>query len=88
MQAEGQVDVNEHKQKVFVARQEITGADRRWAAQYEAGDFVRYTKGSKRHGIEAGEYARALRVNRVLPAPDALQNVSTWDRPSSSAGIR
>jgi len=44
-----------------VARQEITGADRQWAEQYHPGDIVRYTKGSKTHGIKAGEYARVER---------------------------
>jgi conjugative relaxase-like TrwC/TraI family protein len=63
MQSTGQVDAHEHKQRVLVARQEITGADRQWAGQYEAGDVVRYTRGSKAHGIEAGEYARIERVN-------------------------
>ena len=48
---------------MLVARQEITGADRQWAGQYEPGDVVRYTRGSKTHGIEAGEYARVERVN-------------------------
>jgi ATP-dependent exoDNAse (exonuclease V) alpha subunit len=63
MQTRGQVDGHEHKQRVLVARQEITGADRQWAGQYENGDVVRYTRGSKTHGIEAGEYARVERVN-------------------------
>jgi conjugative relaxase-like TrwC/TraI family protein len=63
MQTRGQVDGHEHKQRVLVARQEITGADRQWAGQYESGDVVRYTRGSKTHGIEAGEYARVARVN-------------------------
>jgi len=63
MQAREQVDTQEHKTRVLVARQEITGADRQWAAQYEAGDVVRYTRGSKTHGIEAGEYARVERAN-------------------------
>ncbi len=62
-QCKGQVEIKEHKQRVLVARQEITGADRQWAAQYEAGDVVRYTRGSKTHGIEAGEYARVERTN-------------------------
>jgi len=57
------VDTHEYKQRVLVARQEITGADRQWAAQYEVGDVVRYTRGSKTHGIEAGEYARVASVN-------------------------
>jgi ATP-dependent exoDNAse (exonuclease V) alpha subunit len=63
MQTRGQVDTHEYKQRVLVARQEITGADRQWAAQYEVGDVVRYTRGSKTHGIEAGEYARVERAN-------------------------
>jgi ATP-dependent exoDNAse (exonuclease V) alpha subunit len=63
MQTQGQVDPAEHRLRVLVTRQEITGADRRWAEQYAPGDVVRYTKGSKTHGIEAGEYARVERVN-------------------------
>jgi ATP-dependent exoDNAse (exonuclease V) alpha subunit len=63
MQSAGKVDTNEQKHQVLAARQEVTGADRRWAGQYEPGDIVRYTKGSKAHGIGAGDYARVERVN-------------------------
>jgi conjugative relaxase-like TrwC/TraI family protein len=63
MQSAGQVDAHEQKYRVLVARQEITGADRQWAGQYERGDVVRYTRGSKAHGIEAGEYARIERAS-------------------------
>jgi len=63
LQARGQVDHSEQKLRVLVARQEITGADRQWAEQYEPGDVVRCAKGSKKYGIEAGEYARVERVN-------------------------
>ena len=63
MQSTGQVDHREYSVKVLIARQEITGADRKWAEQYEPGDVVRYTKGSKTHGIHAGEYRRVERVN-------------------------
>jgi len=63
MQARGQVDDREELLKVLVARQEITGADRQWAEQYAPGDVVRYAKGSKAHGIQAGEYARVERVD-------------------------
>src|SRR6266404_4646056 len=65
MQTRGQVDANEQKYRVLIARQEITGADRQWAAQYEPEDVVRYARGSKTHGIEAGEYARVERVNEL-----------------------
>src|SRR5256886_1642074 len=63
MQSKGQVEIKEHKHRVLVARQEITGADRQWAAQYQPGDVVRYTRGSKTHGIEAGEYVRVEHAN-------------------------
>ena len=43
---------------MLVSRQEMTGADRQWAAQYEPGDVLRYSKGSKTMDIRAGEYMR------------------------------
>jgi ATP-dependent exoDNAse (exonuclease V) alpha subunit len=63
MQDAGKMSYREHEMTVLVARQEITGADRQWAAQYKPGNVVRYTRGSKTHGIKAGEYARVERVN-------------------------
>jgi hypothetical protein len=63
MQKTGQVDHRERNVRVLVARQEITGADRQWAEQYEPGNIVRYMKGSKTHGIEAGEYSCVESVN-------------------------
>lgn len=63
MQGAGKVDIHEEKHRVLVARQEITGADRQWVGQYQTGDVVRYTKGSKTHGIKAGEYTRIEGVN-------------------------
>jgi conjugative relaxase-like TrwC/TraI family protein len=63
MQGAGRVDTHEQKHRVLVARQEITGADRQWVGQYETGDVVRYTKGSKTYGIKAGEYTRIEGVN-------------------------
>ncbi len=65
MRSVGQVDQSEHRMRTLVARQEITGADRQWAAQYEPEDVVRYTRGSKTHGIEAGEYSRVERANEL-----------------------
>ena len=38
--------------------------DRAWAAQYEPGDVVRYSKGSQAIGISAGEYATVERTDR------------------------
>jgi conjugative relaxase-like TrwC/TraI family protein len=58
LQENGQVAAEARQARVLVARQEVTGADRQWAAQYDQGDIVRYTMGSQRIGVRAGEYAR------------------------------
>jgi conjugative relaxase-like TrwC/TraI family protein len=63
MQERGNVSWNEHKLRVLDSRQEMTGTDRQWAGQYEEGDVVRYTRGSRVLGIEPGEYARVESVN-------------------------
>jgi conjugative relaxase-like TrwC/TraI family protein len=63
MQREGHVNRTEHRARVLVARQEITGADRQWAERYDCGDIVRYSKGSQRLSVQAGEYARVEHVN-------------------------
>jgi ATP-dependent exoDNAse (exonuclease V) alpha subunit len=91
-QTEGQVAVKEQHVRVLVARQEVTGADRQWAAQYHVGDVVRYTKGSHTYGLAAGEYARVVQVNaeddhvtvrraygaRVTYDPRRLQGVTLY----------
>jgi conjugative relaxase-like TrwC/TraI family protein len=92
MQERGLVSESEHKVKVLEARQEMTGADRAWATQYEEGDIVRYAKGSKPLEIEPGEYARVTDVDRkhnqitverengeeVTYAPRRLQGVTVY----------
>ncbi len=73
MQDTNRIPYLEYRMKVLVARQEVTGADRQWAAQYEPGNLVRYAKGSKTLGITPGEYARVESV-------DAKQNHVTVER--------
>jgi ATP-dependent exoDNAse (exonuclease V) alpha subunit len=73
MQARGDVNPEEHKLRVLDSRNEMTGADRQWAAQYEEGDLVRYSRGSRVLGIDPGEYARVDRV-------DARENRITIER--------
>jgi conjugative relaxase-like TrwC/TraI family protein len=63
MQERGDVSQDEHKLHVLDSRSEMSGADRQWAAQYEAGDMIRYTRGSHALGIEPGEYARVKDVD-------------------------
>lgn len=64
LQSSGRVAEQEQRVTVLVPRQELTGADRQWAAQYETGDIICYTRGSKALGIKAGEYARVAGVHR------------------------
>ena len=58
LQAKGVVGREEHRAQVLVTRQDLTGADRAWAARYNEGDVLRYSRGSKETGIGKGEYAR------------------------------
>ena len=67
------VSEEEHRQTVLTPRQDLTGADRQWAAQYAPGDVIRYTKGSRAIGVEAGEYVHVTSV-------DADQNLLTVER--------
>jgi len=53
----------------LVPRQEMTGADRQWAAQYERGDIVRYTRGSQAVGVRSGEYVHVAGVDREPNLP-------------------
>ena len=64
MQSAGQVSTEEHRVHLLYARQDITGADRQHVQNYEKGDVIRYSKGSKPLGIEAGEYARVASTDR------------------------
>jgi conjugative relaxase-like TrwC/TraI family protein len=63
LQVHGNVEHHEHRVRVLVPRQDVTGADRQWAARYAPGDVLRYTTGSRVLGIAAGEYARVDQVD-------------------------
>jgi hypothetical protein len=49
--------------RVLVQQQDLTGADRRWAARYAVNDQLRYSRGSSSIGIERGSYARVVSTN-------------------------
>ena len=59
----GSLAPNDHSFRVLVPRQDMTGADRAWANHYEVGDVVRYARGSKGSGIEAGSYGTVATIN-------------------------
>jgi conjugative relaxase-like TrwC/TraI family protein len=73
LQAERTIGAHEEQVGVLVNRQELTGADRQWAAKYEPGNVVRYTRGSRHLGLKAGEYATVSQV-------DVHQNLVTVRR--------
>ncbi len=47
LKANGTLASEDHTFRVLVQRQDMTGADRRWANHYEPGDVIRYARGSK-----------------------------------------
>jgi hypothetical protein len=63
LQETGHVSREDRAITVLVPRQDLTGADRRWASHYETGDVVRYTRGSPEHALEPGAYARVSAVD-------------------------
>jgi conjugative relaxase-like TrwC/TraI family protein len=69
LKATGALAPEDHTFRVLVQRQDMTGAERSWASRYEINDIMRYTRGSKAIGIEAGSYAS---VAAIHPAANQL----------------
>lgn len=63
LQTLGVVDKTDHSMRVLAPRNDMTGADREWAARYQPGDVLHYVRGSKEHGIEAKSYAQVVTTN-------------------------
>jgi conjugative relaxase-like TrwC/TraI family protein len=49
--------------RTLTHRSDMTGADRTWAARYNAGDVLQYTTGSRAEGIERDSFATVQSVN-------------------------
>lgn len=64
LKARGAVAGEDHSFQVLIQRQDMTGAERAWANHYEIGDIVRYARGSKNAGIEAGSYGTVKAINQ------------------------
>ena len=69
LKAHGTVAPDDRSFRVLVQRQDMTGAERTWASHYEVGDIVRFARGSKATGIEAGSYGTVVAIN---PAANLL----------------
>ncbi|MGB0014951.1 MAG: MobF family relaxase [Candidatus Sulfotelmatobacter sp.] len=63
LQERGIVGKKEHDIRALVPRQDLTGADRTWAARYDIGDVLRYSRASKETGIGKGQYARVKSID-------------------------
>ena len=75
LQALGVVDTKDHSIRILIPRNDMTGADRKWAARYQPGDVLHYVRGSNEHGIEAGSYAQVV-------ATDPKGNLVTVQKPN------
>jgi conjugative relaxase-like TrwC/TraI family protein len=69
LKANGTLASEDHSFRVLVQRQDMTGAERSWASHYEINDVVRYSRGSKATGLEAGTYGSVVAIN---PAANLL----------------
>ncbi|MFY9743043.1 MAG: MobF family relaxase [Candidatus Sulfotelmatobacter sp.] len=82
LKANGSLAPEDHTFRVLVQRQDMTGAERSWASQYEINDVVRYTRGSKTIGIEAAAYASVVAINpgaNLLTVEKANHELATYD---------
>lgn len=75
LKTNGTLSTEDYGLRILVQRQDMTGAERAWANHYEMGDIVRYARGSKAAGIDAGSYAKVAAV-------DASQNLLTVQKDS------
>lgn len=82
MKANGIVAPEDHSLSVLVPRQDMTGAERSWASRYEVHDVIRYARGSKSTGIEAGEYGTVVGINsasNVLTVERSTGELANYD---------
>jgi ATP-dependent exoDNAse (exonuclease V) alpha subunit len=74
LQTRGVVSREGHSFQILVPRQEMTGADRGWAQQYQIDDILRYSRSSRETGIDKGEYSRVVSVNAEESKLTVLRN--------------
>ena len=89
LQSNGVVSTMNRSFRVLVQQQDMTGADRRWAARYVVGDHLRYSRGSRAHGIQSGAYARVVSTNlnqNLLTVQMNTGSTVTYD-PRRLAGV-
>lgn len=89
LKASGAVAPEDHSFRVLIQRQDMTGAERSWASRYEINDVIRYARGSKGIGVEAGEYGRVVGVNSAsnLLSVEMSSNESVHYDPRRLSGV-
>ncbi|HYV09325.1 MAG TPA: MobF family relaxase [Pyrinomonadaceae bacterium] len=64
LQLEGNVSRHDHQMKVYINRQDMTGAERTFANSYRPEeDIIRYNRASKVYKVKPGDYASVIGVN-------------------------
>jgi conjugative relaxase-like TrwC/TraI family protein len=63
LKASGAVSQDDHRIEVLTQRSDLTSVDRTWAAKYQPGDVLYYTRGSKEQVIEPRSYATVVSVD-------------------------
>jgi ATP-dependent exoDNAse (exonuclease V) alpha subunit len=75
LKANGSLSPDDRSFRILAQRQDMTGAERGWASHYEPAETIRFARGSKAAGIEAGSYA-------LVAAVDSAQNLLTVQKES------
>jgi len=82
LKANGTLAPEEHTFRVLVQRQDMTGAERSWASHFEVNDVIRYARGSKIAGLEAGTYGTVVGINpatNLLNVEKPSGDLTTYD---------
>ncbi len=89
LKEDGSLSREDHSFRILVQRQDMTGAERAWASHYQPDEVIRYARGSKAAGIEAGSYAVVAAVdptNNHLTVQKESGELITYD-PRRLAGV-
>jgi ATP-dependent exoDNAse (exonuclease V) alpha subunit len=89
LKTNGTLAPEDHNFRVLVQRQDMTGAERSWASHYEINDVVRYSRGSKAVGIEAGTYGAVVGIDSAanLLIVEKLSGEQTTYDPRRLTGV-
>jgi ATP-dependent exoDNAse (exonuclease V) alpha subunit len=80
LKANGTLAPEDQRLRILAQRQDMTGAERAWASRYEIGDQVRFSRGSKALGVEAGSYGTVVGIN---PTANLLSIEKSFGEPAT-----